>query len=74
MTNVWRILALGGSVCRILRCLEAPGGPLEAGSDVGESGGWKSLELEVWSSSVRIRGLVIWKFQCLEAWRVWKFE
>ena len=28
-----RILALGGSKCRILRGLEAPGGPVEAGSD-----------------------------------------
>ena len=33
MTNVSRILALGESKCRILRGLEAPGGPVEAGSD-----------------------------------------
>ena len=33
MTNGFSILALGGSTCRILRGLEAPGGPVEAGSD-----------------------------------------
>ena len=33
MTNVSRILALGGSKCRILRGLEAAGCFLEAGSD-----------------------------------------
>ena len=33
MTNVSRILALGGSTCCILRGVEAPGGPVEAGSD-----------------------------------------
>ena len=27
VTNVSRIVALGGSICRILRGLEAPGGP-----------------------------------------------
>ena len=47
MTNVSRIPALGGSECCILRCLEA--------------GGWKSLELEVWSSDLRSSG-----FGCLE--------
>ena len=39
MTNVSRILALGGSKCRILRGLEAPGALLEAGSDECLSGG-----------------------------------
>ena len=68
MTNVSWILALGGTKCRILPGLEAPGDPLEAGSDecldyLGSGklkvsystvfGGWKSLELEVWSSDLR---------------------
>ena len=33
VTNVSRILALGGSKCRILRGLKIPGGFVEAGSD-----------------------------------------
>ena len=31
MTNVSRIVALGGSICRLLRGLEAPRGPTSSG-------------------------------------------
>ena len=37
MTNVSRIVALGGSICRILGGLEAPGGPGSNG--LGGAGG-----------------------------------
>ena len=54
MTDVPRIVALGGSICRILRGLEAPGGPTS--NQVVSAGGCllknlRSLiwEIEAWS-------------------------
>ena len=78
MSNASRIVALGGSICRILRGLEAPGGsrfrqpigtgwvPLNKQTLWGrEPGGSEVGSLDVWMFGVR--KLEVWMFASLSS-------
>ena len=79
MTNVSRIVALVGSMCRILRGLEAPGGPdSNQPNRLGgsakqknwgrEPGGSEVGSLDIWILGAR--KLEVWMFGCLESFEV----
>ena len=74
MTNVLRIVALGGSICSILRGPEAPGGPTSNQPCVPGGSAKENKHSRIGGPRLGAWGgwlAEVWMFACLEKFGCW---